>query len=102
MISIISYNVGIQRTMWQKHVTEWTKPGRFRTEKVLEILAQHEPDLMCLQEMGVHEEGLPPGEVIDVFKRDAKCLDATATYKSTWHADKLSGYMITTTGPYTI
>ena len=78
MISIISYNVGIQRSMWQKHVTEWTKPGRFRTEKVLDILANHEPDLMCLQEMGMHEEGLPPGEVIDVFKRDAKCLDEAA------------------------
>ena len=60
MISIISYNVGIQRSMWQKHFTEWTKPGRFRTEKVIDILAQHEPDLMCLQEMGMHEEGLPP------------------------------------------
>jgi len=95
MISIISYNVGIQSSMWQKHVTAWTKPGRFRTQKVIEILAQHEPDLMCLQEMGMHEEGLPPDEVIEVFKRDAQKM-------TEWHAEKLSGYVTTTTGPYTI
>ena len=37
MISIISYNVGIQSSMWQKHVTAATKPGRFRTQKVIDI-----------------------------------------------------------------
>ena len=62
---------------------------------MINFLSDHEPDLLCLQEMGMHEEGLPPGEVIDVFKRDAKCM-------RTWHAEKLFGYMITTTGPYTI
>ena len=63
MISIFSYNVGIQRSMWEKHLAAATKAGRERTEKVLDLLGDHAPDLLCLQEMGLHEEGLAPDKV---------------------------------------
>ena len=62
MITIISYNVGIQRSMWDKHKAQATVAGRRRTENMLTLLHNYHPDLMCKQELGLHEEGLDPGE----------------------------------------
>ena len=95
MISILSYNVGVQRSMWDKHTVQATKAGRNRTEKVLKLLIEYEPDLLCLQEMGMHEEGLDPSEVSGAFERDAHPMSAE-------HARQVLLYTITTTGPYTI
>ena len=95
MITIISYNVGIQRSMWDKHTAQSTVVGRRRTENVLTLLHNYDPDLLCLQELGLHEEGLDPGEVSGVFERDALAMSQN-------HARVLQTYTITTTGPYAV
>ena len=95
MITILSYNVGIQRSMWDKHAEKSTTAGRWRTKNVLTLLHDYEPDLICLQELGLHEEGLDPVVFSEVFQRDSLALSQN-------HARLLQSYTVTSNGPYAI
>ena len=103
-LSVITWNVGFNTSAFYTHHQKASQTGYARTCRVLDLLSNVQPTVLCLQEMGLHEEGLPSEDVQAVFMRDAASapetvLGFTAGWWRAWET-QLAQYQVLVIGPY--
>ena len=75
---VVSWNLGVSRSCWQANNSGWAN----RTRGVRQLLREVAPDVLLLQELGIHEEGIPPEELEKALLHESNdySLIANASY----------------------
>ena len=65
MVDIWTWNVGVAQLEFHAKGAPFLK----KTHALVELLDRHKPDLLLMQEWGLHEQGVPPDELKMVLPR---------------------------------